>query len=161
MNMYCKNDNLAKMRALRIAQRLLQQRTGITNSEIYNIDYDLDTEDIKLSRQKPTMNEDIKNFPIFILRCGKLVRYHFIKSTDDYNHYNCNLHHFIPKQSYNKDPQKYKDLGIEQKLILLPIPIHEQLHDQGIKPLSDKEFRNIYKIERSELIYGKGVNNDY
>lgn len=43
------------------------------------------------------MNEDIKNFPVYALSGQGLIPID-IKSTEDYNHYTHNLHHFIKQQ---------------------------------------------------------------
>lgn len=106
--------------------------------------------------KKPSMNEDIKEFDIFLLtKTGRLVKIDWIKSTDDYNHYIFNLHHFIPRQDYNNNRQWYKDRKIKQKLILMPINIHEAIHNIGIKNLSDEEFKTRFKISRRDLIFNK------
>jgi len=41
----------------------------------------------------------------------------------------------------------------------LPICMHEQLHNQGIHPLTDAEFKGMHKIDKSELIFGKNTQN--
>lgn len=113
-----------------------------------------------LKMNKTSMNEDIKEFSIYALaRNGQLVEIDWIKSTDDYNHYYYNLHHFIKKEHYRKNRQWYEERGIKQKLILLPIFIHEQLHNQAIKILSDEDFFARLKIEKSELLFSRKTSN--
>lgn len=110
--------------------------------------------------QKHDMNKDIKEYDIFVLtKLGKLKKINWIKSTDDYNHYQYNLHHYIPKQHYVKNKQWYKEREIKQFLILLPIPIHEQLHGIAIKNLTDKEFKARYKISKWALLFNKKFSN--
>lgn len=101
------------------------------------------------------MNEDIKQYPIYKLVNGKLIQIYWIKSTDDYDHYLYNLHHYIKKKQYEKNKQWYDDREINQKLILLPVQLHEQVHNQAIKNLSDSEFEKIYKISRWELLFNR------
>lgn len=101
------------------------------------------------------MNNDIKKYPIYKLLNGKLIKVLWIKSTDDYNHSLYNLHHYILRKQYEKNKQWYIDRNIEQKLILLPIAVHEQVHNQAIKNLSDEEFEKVYKISRWELFFNK------
>ena len=102
------------------------------------------------------MNEDIKKFNIFLLtKSGRLIKIDWIKSINDYNHYQFNLHHYIPKQDYNKNIEWYKERGIEQKLILMPINIHEAIHNIGIKIFTDEEFKARFKISRWALIFCK------
>lgn len=100
------------------------------------------------------MNNDIKNFPVYFLNNGKLVEI-FLNSTKDYDHYICHLHHYIKKQDYDRNKEWFEERGIKQKLILLPIPCHEQVHFQAVKNLSDAEFENKYKISRWKLIFSR------
>lgn len=111
-----------------------------------------------MSRKKAhnTMNEDIKKYPIFMLTpSGKLKQYNGINSTNDYNHATMHLHHFIPKSDYIKNEQWYKDRGINQFLILLPVCIHEQIHGIGTKILSDEDFKTFCNISKWELIFNR------
>lgn len=105
---------------------------------------------------KSDMNTDIKRFPVYQLTpYGALVPIDWIKSVDDYNHSVYHLHHFIQKQHYDKNTQWYKDRDIPQKLILMTIPIHEQLHSQAIRTLSDEEFLKRYRISKWDLIFNR------
>lgn len=104
---------------------------------------------------KSTMNEDIKKYPIYALDNGRLFRIYNIHSTRDYNHYMYSMHHYILRMHYEDNIQWYKDRGIEQKLILLPIYIHEQVHNIAIKNLSDEDFEKYFKISRNKLFYRK------
>lgn len=102
------------------------------------------------------MNEDIRNYPIYQLTpYGALVPIDWINSVNDYNHSIFHLHHYIEKHHYNKNKQWYKDRDIEQKLILMTIPIHEQLHNIAIRTLSDEEFKQRYRISKWDLIFNR------
>lgn len=105
--------------------------------------------------RKTSMNEDIKKYPIFYYRKGKLLKADDIFSTNDYNHSTHNLHHYIPKQHYDKNKSWYEERGIKQKLILMPISMHEQVHNQAIHNLSDDDFYGWYKIDRWELVFNR------
>lgn len=110
--------------------------------------------------QKFSMNEDILKYDIFVLtRKGELIKTNQIKSTEDYNHFVFSLHHYILKQHYNHNPQWYKERGIKQKLILMPTAVHEQLHGQAIRNMSDKEFKSRYKINRLDLFFNRKHSN--
>lgn len=105
---------------------------------------------------KPSMNEDIKEFDIFILtKSGQLKKINWIKSTDDYNHYMLNLHHYIPRHDFNKNRKWYEERKIKQKLILMPISMHEQVHNQAVHNLSDDDFYGWYKVDRWELVFNR------
>ena len=103
-----------------------------------------------------TMNDDIKKYPIFILtKDGKLRQTDRITSTADYNHSTLHLHHFIPKGNYKRNKAWYDEHGIKQKLILLPISTHEQVHNQAVRNLEDDDFYGWYKIDRWKLIFNR------
>lgn len=143
-----------EIRDLIIRLRFLKRTYGITESEIYDIRWYLDQLERDFMKKKPTMNEDIKKYPIFTLTdSGKLIRVDWIKSTANYNHYEYNLHHFI--KDYHKNQSWYDERSIKQKLILVPIELHEQIHNQAIKNLNDEEFLKEYKISRWELIFNR------
>ena len=89
-----------------------------------------------------TMNEDIAKYGVFgLTHTGELVRVP-VFSTDDYNHYTHHLHHFIKQQDYKKNKAWYDERGIKQKLILLPIYLHEFVHYQGINPGSTAIYQS-------------------
>ena len=103
------------------------------------------------------MAEEIEKFKdsIYLLNtAGKLVKIH-ISSLDQYNHSECELHHFIQYQAYVQNPEWYEERGIKQKLILVSKICHEHIENRGIKVLTDEEFYNRYKIRRQELLFQK------
>lgn len=102
-----------------------------------------------------TMNEDIALYGVYGLTMyGELVKVP-IYSTDDYNHYTHHLHHFIKQQDYKQNREWFEQRGIKQKLILLPIQLHENVHYRAIKNLSNKEFKEKYKISRHDLVFNR------
>lgn len=147
---------LEEMQNLLIKQKILQDKYKITNSDIYDLEYRIKERERLHTMRKNDMNKDIQEYEIYILtKSGKLKQIYWIKSTIDYNHYFFNLHHFVEKQHYNKNKKWYEERGIKQKLILLPVAIHEQLHRIAIKILSDEEFKTRYKISRWDLIFNR------
>lgn len=100
------------------------------------------------------MQQDIKKYPIYRLVAGELVRCD-IATLEEYNHYAFNLHHYIKQQEYKRNEKWFRDRGIEQKLILLSIPCHEQVHLQAVKNLSDDAFEMAYGISRWELLFNR------
>lgn len=106
-----------------------------------------------------SMNDDIAKFPIYLLNSsGQLIRIYTIKSTADYDHSIFALHHFIKRQDWERNEEWYRSRGIEQKLILMRHPIHEQLHFIAVKNMSDEEFEKRYKIPRKDLIFSRKTN---
>ena len=101
-----------------------------------------------------TMQEDIQRYPIYGLSNGKLIPLS-IANVNQYNHFTHNLHHYIKKGEYARNQKWYDKRGIKQKLILLPIYLHEQVHLQAVKNLTDEEFKDKYKISRWELLFNR------
>ena len=92
---------------------------------------------------------------VYCLRkTGELTKIR-LQSLNDYDHYKYELHHFIQYQAYVKNPNWYKEHGIEQKLILMSKICHEQVENRAIKNLSDADFEKKYKISRWKLIFNK------
>lgn len=107
-------------------------------------------------RGKCSMNEDLKKYPLYCIGYnGQLMPCTWITSTDDYNHSVMNIHHYIPKGEYKRNKKWYDERGIAQKLIYLPLWLHEQLHGQAIKNLTDEEFQEKFKISRWELVFNR------
>lgn len=100
------------------------------------------------------MNQDIKKYPVYMLEYGKL-RMIDIESVNDYNHYFYQLHHYIKQQEYKSNKKWFDDREIKQKLILLSVPCHEQVHQQAIKNLTDEEFEDKYGISRWDLLFNR------
>ena len=98
-----------------------------------------------------SMNDDIKRFPVYALSQQGLVPIE-IYSTEDYNHITHQLHHFIRQGAYNGNEQWYKTRGIEQKLILMPVWVHNELH--GMK-YTDEEFEEKIGVSRWELLFNR------
>lgn len=101
-----------------------------------------------------TMNEDIQQFDIFGLSDGQLIPLS-IENVKQYNHFTHNLHHYIKKGDYARNKKWYDERGIKQKLILLPIFLHEQVHNQAVKNLTDEQFLEQYKISRWQLLFNR------
>lgn len=96
----------------------------------------------------PTMNEDIKKYPVFLLYAGSLQKAEWVTNTESYDHYNWQLHHFVKQQEWKRNEKLLKAKGVEQKLILLPIQCHIDLH------ACISNFKEKWGIARNELLYG-------
>lgn len=96
---------------------------------------------------------------VYILtKLGELKKV-YINSLEDYNHSACELHHFIPYSAYAGNENWYKERGIKQKLILVSKVLHEHIHNQGIRQLTDIEFEKRYKISRWKLLFNRKYSN--
>lgn len=94
------------------------------------------------------MNDDIKKFPVYGLSSQGLVPIK-IYSTDDYNHYTHHLHHYIKQQEWERNQKWFEERGIEQKLILLPVQCHIDLHN------CISNFKEKYNIDRENLLFNR------
>ncbi|MBR4122998.1 MAG: hypothetical protein IKY45_03830 [Clostridia bacterium] len=101
-----------------------------------------------------TMNDDIKKYPVYALSQQGLIPIE-IMSINDYNHQTHQLHHYIKQQSYKRDKKWFDDRNIEQKLILLPCYVHEQVHNTAIRNLTDSEFEEKFNISRWDLLFNR------
>ena len=94
------------------------------------------------------MNDDIKKFSVYGLCTQGLVPIE-IHSTEDYNHYTHHLHHYIKQQDWKRNQKWFEERGIEQKLILLPVQVHIDLHN------CISNFKEKYNIDRSKLLFSR------
>ena len=59
----------------------------------------------------PSMNEDIERYPVFMVNSKGGLKQIDIKSTDDYNHFEFELHHFVPKSMRKNNLELYAGKG--------------------------------------------------
>lgn len=98
--------------------------------------------------KKTGMNYDIREYGVYSIT-GKFLPQ--IKNTSSYNHFIYNCHHYIKNQHYIRNPQWFVQRGIKQKLILLPVKLHADLHSA----MSNERFKELYNIERKYLLYSR------
>ncbi len=103
------------------------------------------------------MYNEIALYPVYLLTARGRLTEIAICSTNEYNHSRMHLHHYIPYEQYmdTRKHQWFITNNIKQKLILMPIQVHEQVHQQAIKNLSDDDFLYKYGISRWDLIYNE------
>ena len=95
-----------------------------------------------------SMNDDIKEFPVYMLYDGEIHNADWVTSTESYNHYTYQLHHYIKQQSWKRNQKEFETKGIKQKLFLLPLQCHLDLH-ACLTGFEDK-----WGISRDKLLYG-------
>jgi hypothetical protein len=59
------------------------------------------------------------------------------------------LHHYIKQQDWKRNQKWFEERGIEQKLILMPVQVHVDLHN------CISNFKEKYNIDRSKLIFNR------
>jgi hypothetical protein len=103
-----------------------------------------------------TMNDDLAKYPVYALAItGEIIPMPHIKTTADYNHLTHHIHHFIHKGQYERNKKWYDERGIKQKLFYIPGWLHEQIHRQAVKNLTDTEFEQKFKISRWDLVFNR------
>ena len=108
----------------------------------------------------PSMNEDIERYPVFMVNSNGKLKQIRIESTDDYNHYEFELHHFIPKSIRKNNTELYERIVHLQKLILLPKDVHHSIHaGKGYRGLENWELLFNRKQWRSG-VYENRTGND-
>lgn len=100
------------------------------------------------------MNADIKAFKVYGVQYNRLIELPDIVDIHSYNHQSMQLHHYIKAQDYKRNKKWYDENGLEEKLILMPIIMHEHL-ESPIYGLSDELFYRKYRIEREKLLFNK------
>lgn len=95
-----------------------------------------------------SMKDDIKQFPIFMLYNGDIYTADWVKDTESYNHHIYQLHHYIKQQDWKRNKEWFEERGIEQKLFLLPVQCHLDLH------ACLTGFEKKWGVQRDRLLYG-------
>lgn len=85
--------------------------------------------------------EDLQIFPIYKLENGKLIE---IEPPECWNMYLIECHHFVKRQQYKRNSDKYMHI---QKLIFLTPECHRDLHARN------RNFKQKYGIEIEKLLY--------
>lgn len=93
---------------------------------------------------KSTTREDLKLFPVYEY-CNREIK-RMIPPVS-WNNYLVELHHFVKRQVYNRNPEKYKDI---QKLIFLPVDMHRDADNYHSR------FKEKWGVELREVIYMEG-----
>lgn len=146
---------IEELRNLILRKQHLMSVYQVSNELVYLIEYNIRINHEKHIDMRNLMNKEIKKYKDKIYglnEYGEFFKVDWIESTDDYNHNQYNLHHFIPERHYNKYPEWYKEQGIEQKLLYVSVILHEQIEKRAIKNKTEEEFIRDYKVPRSELI---------
>ena len=100
----------------------------------------------------PSKPKQIKEFGIWVIYCRKLIKVDDMDTAKRfYGSQITHVHHYIKEQEYYMYPERYKGM---QKLILMPLELHKDLHSS----MSDERFLKAksnerYKIERDVLLY--------
>lgn len=101
-----------------------------------------------------TMDEDIKAFKVMKVVGGRIKPAPEITDITSYDHFWWQLHHYIKAQSYKRNKKWYDNNGIEEKLILMPVLMHQHLEDP-IYGLDEVGFYKRWGIRKELLLFNK------
>lgn len=104
-----------------------------------------------------SFNDDIKEYPLlyFDLQTRELIPIPagMVNSVKDYNHYDCQLHHFIEKQIRKNNLEFYNKIKYLQKLIIVP----SLMNIEASSGISDDKFYKNWGIEKYKIIFQKSA----
>ncbi len=140
---------IERLRELIILQRKLIKKYLITNEQIYCLEYDLNREEREKMKTQPSMNEDIQKYLIYKITPSKtLKRIFWITSTQDYNHGEYELHHFVRKSIRKNNLEFYSRVEHLQKLIYMTAQMNRDLENMG-----EDTFFKKYGIPKFDLVF--------
>ena len=97
-----------------------------------------------------SMNEDIKRYPCYLVYNKTMQKVDWITSTESYNHFNYQLHHFVRKTLRKTDPDFYNRVEYLQKLILIPSQMNYDLETMG-----EDRFREKWGMDKNNLVFSR------
>lgn len=100
--------------------------------------------------KQPTMNEDIKRYPCYLVYNKSILKVDWIESTESYNHYVYQLNHFIRKSVRKNSPDFYKRVEHLQKMILMPSAMNYDLETMG-----EQEFFKKWGMDKNNLVFSR------
>ena len=96
------------------------------------------------------MNDDLKNFPVFIYYGGSLQSAEWVKDTKNYDHNNWQAHHFIRKSLMKNSPDFFERVRHLQKLIIVPKQMNYDLETMG-----ESHFKKVYGVNKNDLVFSR------
>lgn len=82
----------------------------------------------------------------------EILSANWIQSLDDYNHYECELHHVVPYTDWELNTKNVREIVGENALILLRRIMHHHL-ENPIHRLTKEEFESVYGIHPDLILY--------
>lgn len=97
-----------------------------------------------------SMNDDIAQYPCYLFYNKTMQQVDWIKSTESYNHFVYDLHHFVRKSIRKNSPEFYKQVEHLQKLILMPKQMNLDLETMG-----EEGFYKKYGMDKNNLVFNR------
>lgn len=96
------------------------------------------------------MNDDLSLYPVYMFYGGRLQTADWIKNTQNYDHYNWQIHHFIRQSVRKNSPDFYKRVEHLQKLLLVPKQMNYDLETMG-----EKRFKEVYGVNKDDFVFSR------
>lgn len=94
-----------------------------------------------MKKRELTIEQELQTFPVYEY-CDRKIRR--IIPPSSWNNYLVELHHFVKRQVYDRNPEKYENI---QKLIFLPVDLHRDCHAYN------RNLKERWGVEIDEVIY--------
>lgn len=112
---------------------------------------------------KKDMQKEIRKYEgciyYFDIDSKQLLPAEWIINLDSYNHFECELHHYVPFTDWERNTKNVRELAKNNRLILLPKIMHQHLENPLYK-LPDKDFERIYGIDPKTLLFDVNRRTD-
>lgn len=97
-------------------------------------------------------NDELKKYDVFVLLDnGELEQRYDITSTDDYNTFEYQAHHFVPRLDWYLNTKGVRSLT-NQRIIIMRKICHQHLENPEFRLPRDK-FIEVYHIEPEKLLF--------
>lgn len=96
------------------------------------------------------MNDDIQKYPCYLYYNGIMRKIDWLISTESYNHYVYQLHHFIRQSIRKNSPDFYKRVEHLQRLILMPKQMNYDLETMG-----EANFYKKWGMDKNNLVFSR------
>lgn len=105
---------------------------------------------------KKDMQKEINKYQGYIfyyeMSTGKIYPATWIKTLDDYNHLEFDLHHVVPFTDWEKNTKNVRSIIQHNALILIAKVMHQHL-ENPIYKLNKVEFERLYGINPDVILY--------
>ena len=92
-----------------------------------------------------TTKKDIFKYPVYLYKNGRLIRIY--PNNAYHNIFEMQYHHYIMCQWIKRNPIKFKQIEHLQKLFLIPVEMHMDIHNRH------SHFKQKWGIAPEKLLY--------
>lgn len=97
-----------------------------------------------------SMNDDLAQYPVFLVYNKEIMPADYIKTTNDYNHYVYEANHFVRQSVRKNSLDFYKRVEHLQKMIIMPKEMNKDLETMG----ADGFFKK-WGMNKDDLVFSR------